>query len=202
MAVWKKFLVRKPNVARKFRVYKGSVKNVKHLDGIVKQDSALRKVISAVFSKRGLKITAASTVVGVGVSYINNYIQSNSGCFLTSNTSVCKVRDLSCCQPDPVEGVPFCPGIFKKNACSGFNEEKEDSCCRLCDCKYSKCLPDQTLECRRPTIGEALSHYAQGMTSGLLSYLEFFLKIFYWVAGMGVGILAIWLAWKMYQKTR
>lgn len=196
MAAWKKWILRRPAVSKKFKAYKGTVKNAKHLNIIVKKDSVLRKVISSIFSKKILVTTAVGSALGVGISAINEYIQSNSGCFLKSNNTVCKIKELSCCQPDAIENMPFCTGKLKGNPCVGFNEEKENTCCRLCDCQYYNCLANQTMECRRPSIGEALSFYSQKLTSGMWSFM---LPFVYWMAGIVVTVLIILVGWKMYK---
>ncbi|GFQ87856.1 uncharacterized protein TNCT_735661 [Trichonephila clavata] len=108
MVAWKKWVVKRPPVTGKFKAFKSTVKNAKHLQALVKKNKALQGVIKTIFSKKGVKVTALATVVGVGISYIDNYIQSNSGCFLHNGSSVCKVKLLSFCQPEAVDknGMP------------------------------------------------------------------------------------------------
>ncbi|GFS61845.1 uncharacterized protein TNCV_3651791 [Trichonephila clavipes] len=202
MVAWKKWVVKRPPVTGKFKAFKSTVKNVKHLQAIVKKNKALQGVIKTIFSKKAVKVTALATVVGVGISYIDNYIQSNSGCFLHSGSSVCKVKALSCCQPEAVDKVPFCPDQTLENTCNGYNEDVEKTCCRLCDCQYYNCLPHQRMECQRPTIAEALSYYAQEMTSSVWSAFMFLIPWLTWVVGTGIALLVIWIAWNVYKKTR
>ncbi|GFQ84253.1 uncharacterized protein TNCT_539811 [Trichonephila clavata] len=126
MVAWKKWVVKRPPVTGKFKAFKKTAKNVKHLQALVKKNKALQGVIKTIFSKKGVKVTALATVVGVGISYIDNYIQSNSGCFLHSGSSVCKVKSLSCCQPEAVDKVPYCPDQQTLgNPCNGYNEDVE-----------------------------------------------------------------------------
>lgn len=201
MTFLKKLVLKRPAIARKFKQFKRTVKNVKHLENIVKSDGALRKMIKKVFSKRGIKVAGIATAVGVGAHYINDYIQSNSGCFVISGSSVCKVKNFSCCQPSKVDNVPFClenPDYAK--TCDGFDEDEEKSCCRLCDCNNYNCLPHQTMECRRPTIGEALSFYAKEATSSLLGFVNFLFPWLYWMFGAFIACISIWLAWKFYNR--
>lgn len=203
MAGWKKWIARGPKTAKKFRTFNKTAKNAKHLSRIVKSDGALRKVLTSVFSKKGIVTAALATTVGVGVAHIDNYIQSNSGCFLKSlDGSVCKVEQLSCCQPEPVEGISTCPQVIQGNPCAGFDEDEEGSCCKLCSCEYNDCLPTQTMECRRPTIGEALTYYAQGLSSNMFGFLSNLFPILYWILGGAVTLLVIWLIWQIFKKTR
>ncbi|GIY03989.1 uncharacterized protein CDAR_304831 [Caerostris darwini] len=201
MALWTKFIPRKPRIHKAFRAFKSSAKNIKHLQTAVTGNKKLRKVVSGLFSKKGVTLAASATVLGVGVHYINNYIQSNSGCFLTQGSSVCKVKSLSCCQPDKVTNVNFCPDQDnQKKACNGFDEDVEHTCCRMCDCQFNNCLPNQTMECRRPSVGEALSHFSQSLTSNVWSFLGALMPWLYWVGCVLTGLLALFLAWFLYNK--
>ncbi|GFT26034.1 uncharacterized protein NPIL_17051 [Nephila pilipes] len=202
MVSWKKWVVKRPAVVGKFKAFKSTAKSAKHLQAMVKKNKALHQVIKSVFSKKAVKVTALATVVGVGVSYIDNYIQSNSGCFLHSGSSVCKVEALSCCQPDAVDKVSFCSNTPVGDPCHGYDEDVEKSCCRLCDCQFYNCLPHQTMECRRPTIAEALSYYAQEMTSSVWSGLMFLVPWLVWIVGTGIALFVLWIAWYVYKKTR
>lgn len=202
MAAWKKWVFKRPKIGKSFKGFRGTVKNVKHLRSFVSKNDSLRRVISKVFTKKGLVAVTAATVVGVGVSAINDYIQSNSGCFLKSENSVCKVKDLSCCQPDPVDELSFCSQTVQGDPCLNFDEDKEKSCCKLCDCQFYNCLPGQEMECRRPTIGEALAHYAQGLTLGAWNWVAYLVPLLYWAAGITTALIVLWIAWKIYKKTR
>lgn len=203
MAVWKKFVLHPTKAARRFKTFSKTAKNVGHLEGLVKRNKALKTAIKAVFSKTTVKLTVGATLVGVGVTYLNNYIQSNSGCFVKSHDAVCKVQALSCCQPEAVEKVPFCTlKIVQPDPCRGFDEEVEKSCCKWCDCQYHDCLPHQTMECRRPTIGDALGYYAQQWTSSIWDMLDNVFPWIAWVLGIGGVFLAVWLGLVLYKKAR
>ncbi|GFS30440.1 uncharacterized protein TNIN_160191 [Trichonephila inaurata madagascariensis] len=201
MVEWKKWVVKRPHVTGKFKAFKSTAKNAKHLQAIAKKNEVLQGVIKTIFSKKAVKLTALATVVGVSISYIDNYIQSNSGCFLRSGSSVCKVKALSCWQPGVVDKVPFCPDQILENTCNGYNEDVEKTCCRLCDCQYYNCLPRQRKKCQRPTIEEALSYYAQKMTS-VWSAFSFLVPWLTWVVETGIALLVVWIAWHVYKKTR
>ncbi|GFY37575.1 uncharacterized protein TNIN_6861 [Trichonephila inaurata madagascariensis] len=131
MVEWKKWVVKRPHVTGKFKAFRSTAKNAKHLQAIAKKNEVLQGVIKTIFSKKAVKLTALATVVGVSISYIDNYIQSNSGCFLRSGSSVCKVKALSCWQPGVVDKVPFCPDQILENTCNGYNEDVEKTCCRI-----------------------------------------------------------------------
>lgn len=203
MSGWKKWIVRGPKTAKRFKAFSKTAKNAKHLKIIVKNDSALRKILTKVFSTKTVLTAAVATTVGVGISHVNDYIQSNSGCFLkSSDGTICKVAQLSCCQPEPVDGVSPCPQAILGSPCHGFDEDKEKSCCKLCDCKYNDCLPNQTMECQRPTIGEALTYFSQGVASNLFSFLANVFPVVYWICGGMVALLIFWITWTIYKKTR
>lgn len=203
MAGWKKWIARGPKTAKKFKAFNKTAKNAKHLKIIVKNDSTLSRVFAKLFSKKTVFTAAVATTVGYGVSQVNSYIQSNSGCFLkSSDETVCKVAQLSCCQPEPVEGLSTCPQQILGSPCHGFDEDKEGECCKLCDCQYNDCLPNQTMECRRPTIGEALTYFSQSAASNVFSFLANVFPIVYWIGGGMVALLIFWITWTIYKKTR
>lgn len=203
MAVWKKWVLRPAKVSRKFKPFTNTIKSAGQLSTLVAKNKALRKVINRVFSKFTVKLALGSTAVGVGISYINNYIQSNSGCFLKSHDTVCKVKELSCCQPEAVDNLSFCAlNILHPDPCNGYDEDTEKSCCKLCDCKYQNCLPHQTMECRRPTVGEALAHYAGEITSSIWSVLDQIFPWMVWILGVAGSLLVAWIAYKIYRKLR
>lgn len=196
----KKFVKLKPRVSRKFDSFNIKVKGKPGLKILVNQDSKLKTAVRGVFSKRGAATLAAGTAVGFGINELHNYIQSNSGCFLRKRDGeVCKVKSLSCCQPSSVRSLSFCESEPPElvDACNGFDEDKEGSCCRLCNCEHYGCLPGQKMECRRPTVAEALSHFAQGLTTSLLGWL--------WIPLLWLGCIAaavILVLWLVRDKTR
>lgn len=109
-----------------------------------------------------------------GSQYVNDYIKQNSGCFLYEGDEIkCKVKELSCCQPDPVPELPFCNWNLDNSFCNGYDEEKEDSCCQFCDCQHHTCLPNQELKCRRPTVGEALTYFSDKVSDNVFGFKLF-----------------------------
>lgn len=197
----KKYIIKRPHIPRKFKPFKQISRNIGHATTIIKKNKALKKVVKAIFSKKAFKLAVVTSVVGTGAHYIDKYIQSNSGCFLKSGESICKVKELSCCQKDELANVRFCPNKIK-DACAGYDEIKENSCCRLCNCSYYPCLPNQSMECRRPTIDEALAYYAGNALHFVWDFLE---KLFPWLPWIlaslviGIGVL---VAWNFYPKSR
>lgn len=136
--------------------------------------------------------------MGYGIRSIVQYIESNLGCFLQDKESVCKVQSLSCCQKNSVEGVPFCDErLGMTNVCNNFNEEVEKTCCRLCNCEYYNCLPNQTLECQRPTIGEALTYFTQNVSDTVLCLKSTFPCYIYMFYIFG-GFIFIWILIKLF----
>lgn len=203
MGSWRKFVLRPALVARRFKPFAKTVKSVRHLSAMVSKNKALRLAMAGVFNKTTVKLAAGATAIGVGVSYINNYIQSNSGCFLKTDEAVCKVQALSCCQPDAVDKLPFCPlQVAQPDPCLGYDEDQVASCCQWCDCQYQTCLPNQTMECRRPTIGEALAHYADTWTSSLWLALSNLFPWLVWVLSAGAALLAAWIGITFYKRLK
>ncbi|GFQ68169.1 uncharacterized protein TNCT_729901 [Trichonephila clavata] len=154
-------------ISKRFDQFNFSVPNVKRLELHVKQHSALKSALKQIFSKKAFVLATGSTLIGLGTHYVNEYIQENSGCFLYEKGRVhCKVKELSCCQPQPVHDVPFCSLHLSSQLCTGFDEDAEKSCCRLCDCQHQRCWPGQELKCRRPTVAEALSYFSKDFGFG------------------------------------
>ncbi|GBN05074.1 hypothetical protein AVEN_117943-1 [Araneus ventricosus] len=155
--------------------------------------------MKGIFNRKTFKYAAVTTAVGFGISYVDNYIQSNSGCFVKSESSVCKVKELSWCQPKVVYNVPFCSKSQPDNVCGGFNEDQEKTCCRLCYCKYYGCLPHQTVECRRPSVGDGFANAVKSFTSTFWEVLSEMFPLLYWVLGIGAGLIILLI---LFQKTR
>jgi hypothetical protein len=180
---------------------------IKSLGKVSKRNDFTTAVTKALGKhKKILGITVAvGTTVAVTTSLIENYIASNSGCFLLSEEHSCKVKELSCCQPDPVENLPFCNlPMAQSNICNQFNEDVEKSCCRLCSCAEQQCLPGQTMECRRPTVGDGLSYIVDSLASPFGNVLSPIWNIlsswFMWIIGIGGVIIIAWLALIMFRK--
>lgn len=193
--VFKKYVFKRPRVSKTFKEFDVVVKNRSALKRMVTSKKSLKKVFKKVFSYKGLKVAGITTIVGLGVHHVMDYIQSNSGCFLKGPAdSVCKVRAFSCCQKEPVHGVPFCDTSpsFMDTACDGFDEDQEKSCCRLCDCQNFNCLPNQTMECQRPTVGEALTHFGQNVAKGVWSTLT---TLFPWLSYLVMALAGFFFLW-------
>lgn len=191
----RKFNFRPRPIARRFKQFKKMAAKTKHgLKTLVNKSPNLEKAIKVIFSKKTAAVAAAGTAVGIGISSIWDYIESNSGCFLKkTDGSVCKIREFSCCQKDPVDNVPFCDGAqAMANACDGFDEEKEKSCCKLCDCQHLGCLPNETMQCQRPTVADALNHFSTQFGSTIWSGIENF---FPWISYVFYGIVIIFIIW-------
>lgn len=205
MAKWNRWVFKRAPVKKKYKPFNKTIKNANQLKPML-QNTTFKKVVTKIFSKNTFKAAAAVggvTVVGLAIDYINDYIQSNSGCFIKTKQSICKLESLSCCQPDPVENVSFCSfNVQYPDPCDNFNEDVENSCCKFCDCRYHDCLPSQTMECRRPTVGEALTHFSSGLTSSIWSILNQIFPWFAWILGIGATIVVIWLALLIYKKIR
>lgn len=182
-------------ISKRFKGFKVLTKSEKALKKLVSSNEKLKGAIKTVFSKKGLKVAAAGAIIGTGVAHIWNYIESNSGCFKKkSDGSVCKYQELSCCQNGKLDNVPFCDGMEKlANVCKDFNEDDENSCCRLCDCKYvNNCLPGDTMKCQRPTVADALNHFATQVGSTVWSGIG---TVFPWISYVLYGFVAIFVIW-------
>ncbi|GFQ84519.1 uncharacterized protein TNCT_311261 [Trichonephila clavata] len=161
-----KWVVKRPPVTGKFKAFKKTAKNVKHLQALVKKNKALQGVVS-----------------------------------LHSGSSVCKVKSLSCCQPEAVDKVPYCPDQQTLgNPCNGYNEDVEKTCCRLCDCQYNNCLPHQKWnanddDCRSLVILCSRNDFS--VWSGFMFLVPWLM----WVVGTGIALLVVWIAWNVYKKT-
>lgn len=186
---------RRQKIHKKFESFKMKPKSKAEVNILVGKKSDFKKVVQHLFSKKTLAVAGVGGAVGFGVTSIWNYIESNSGCFKkNSDGSVCKVRELSCCQPKQLEDIPYCDGWnHYQNLCNQFDEEQEGSCCKLCTCKDVLCNENEEMQCQRPTVAEALSHFAENLSSGVWSGVT---TLFPWVSYIvyGIGImLGIWL---------
>lgn len=203
MGVLKKWILAPAKLPFKYKPFSKTVKSVSHLEAVAKKNKALKYAIKTIFNKGTVTVALGGTAIGVGISKINNYIQSNSGCFIKTADSVCKVNALSCCQPDSVDNLPHCNLQPKQlDPCRGFDEDKEQTCCRFCDCQVQNCLPNETMECRRPTIAEALTHFAGTLTSSFWRFLTNLFPSISWILGIVGGLLALWIGLSLYQKVR
>lgn len=183
----------------KFKAYgKKLVRNVGKLNTMLKTDTLLKRAFNSVFNKNFLKRAGIAATVGVGAHLVIKYIDTNSGCFLKDTSNVrCKVRNFSCCQKNAINELPFCPEDSDTDPCgNNFDEDKENSCCRLCSCEYYDCQPGQKLECQRPSIGEALSHFTSEALTGIAGLIPGLDSFFYIVA----GFILLWIILTLFRK--
>lgn len=153
----------KPKIPKRFDSFKMVPKNVKGFMKTVASNAALKKALDGITFKRTAYTAAGGTAVGLLANYVVRYVHNNSGCFVHTGSETCKVRELSCCQPEASEGVPFCdwPNIAPRgDPCHGFDETRAGSCCVLCNCKDQTCGAGQTMGCERATVGDALAAVA------------------------------------------
>ncbi|GBN83869.1 hypothetical protein AVEN_57377-1 [Araneus ventricosus] len=150
------------------------------------------------FTTKTVVAVTAATAIGLGAEYIHQYVETNSGCFVYERGKpVCKVKELSCCQPKPVPELSYCSLTVDPNICDRFNEDKEGSCCRLCNCSFHECQFNQEMKCRRPTTGEALTYLTRRLTE------EFGLNlgdIIWWTVVGVVSIVLFGLFWQLVIK--
>lgn len=172
-------------------------KTAKGLNKMLHLDALLQKAFKSVFNKKIFKRAGIATAVGVGVHYVMKYVETNSGCFLKDSSTVhCKVQAFSCCQKQPIQDLPFCPegSEVMGNPCGdNFDEEKENSCCKFCSCDYFDCKPGQKMECQRPSVGEALTHFAHETASGITSLIPGFDNAIHlvWI------LILVWICFKV-----
>lgn len=173
-----------------------------HLDKI--KNPKLKNIL-----KTGGKITlggvAAGTAVGLSSKFINDYVIGNSGCFLEKeNGEVCKMNLLSCCNPNESSYVKSCSADMiqrlgiPENACDQY-DETHPNCCRKCENEQYNFQKDEKLVCRRANTAQALSYFANNVTSsiaqtvlGTLSSIltsPFVLKLLF--TGLAIFIIAI-----------
>lgn len=170
-----------------------------------------KKLGKKILTKKGITYTSAAAAIGITSQYVTDYIRNNSGCFLfdKKDKPICKIRDLSCCsQNNAPNALKFCddldekyslPKLFindesfqnssgNRSPCFNYEDEGMGSCCKYCDCLYHKCDEGVTMKCQNPTIGEAMSHIAGTVGSGILSTT---LTIFPFLKGFGIIMLCI-----------
>lgn len=202
------FVLQKIPVSKKYAHLDKPIRGVKNIEKILKANKKLNKAVGTIFNKKTFAVAAVSTTIGLAAFHVDNYIKSNSGCFLKkSNGSVCKVRELSCCQPDIAANINYCtPRILLAGGgdpCKDYDEDKEASCCRLCSCNIYGCSPNDSMECRRPTVGEALSYFAQGISEGISSvWSKLFSFLPYLMGCMGIVALLVVIVLVYKSKTR
>lgn len=197
-----KLVKKRPVIKSRFKQFNFPSLGLGALKSTIKKNSALKNALKSIFSKKGFVVAAAAGVVATGAALVDDYITTNSGCFMKSENSVCKVKESSCCQPNAVEGVQFCPSAVQGNPCFEYQDDGGD-CCKLCDCQYhGGCPPNHEMVCQRPTVGEALSYFAQNVSSSVWSGLLSLLPWLYWVFGILAGIAILWLVSFVWNKVR
>lgn len=194
-------------MARKFGTFKPRASRFKEFDfkvpktknafkKIVRENAKLSKAVHKIFNKKTLMVVGAGAALGYGIDRIWDYVESNSGCFKKQggDDSVCKVRELSCCQPKDSDNVGFCQGFENayRNACQGFDEDAEGSCCKFCDCVTLNCGPGEEVRCQRPTVADALTHFTKTLGSGVWSALT---AVFPWLPYVLYAIAAVAFVW-------
>lgn len=195
----KKLLARKgaAQTLAKFKQFNFPVTGAKHLAQAVSKNTALKRAISKVFSVKGAVAVAGATGIGVAVTKINEYVKTNSGCFKIVNGQVnCKVRALSCCNKSFNDEIPFCSDNLV-DPCAGFDETNEKSCCRMCDCISQACPPGTKLECRRATVGEALTFFL-----GRSTLVQTVMHLLKWIGVAFVLLIAVVLMGRYVVKLR
>jgi hypothetical protein len=208
-----KWVRRRPKDLGKFKKFRSVTRTGDKLQTLVAGHSKLKKAFQKVFKKKVLGTIVAGGAAIYGITEVVDYINSNSGCFLKGpGDQICKFKELSCCQQDPIENVGFCsaqpfrPPELLKDACKGFDEEVKNSCCpETCSCEFYDCAYGQTMECQRPTVGEALSHFAGGVFSTLWSGIK---EVFPWIRYVLYVVCGLFLLWmttfvrKVLKRTR
>lgn len=193
---------KKLNIPPRFKKFSNKIaKTTNGLKNMLHADTLLKKAFHSVFNKKLFKRAAGATVVGVGIHYVMKYINTNSGCFLKDSSNVhCKVKNFSCCQKEAIDELPFCPeGPNTFDPCgTDFDEDKEQSCCKLCSCDHYDCKPGQKLECQRPSVGEALTHFAHEAVTGFARLIPGLDSFFYAVVGLFVLLIAL----KLFRRNK
>lgn len=184
----------------KSKFNKAEWKNIKlsksktKLSTLIKTNKKLRKAVEIIFNKKTFLAAAGSTAISAGIYYIWDYIETNSGCFKKNfDGSMCKIKELSCCQKKDVVGIPNCNGlILPSEPCKNYKEDNA-SCCDRCQCGSEiTCGLGEEVECQRPTVAEALSYFSQEVSSSVWSGITTF---FPWAPKVMYGILIILTIW-------
>lgn len=187
-------------------VGKHSVRSKKAFTSLLHTSKPLRnlskKLGKKILTKKGITYTGAVAAIGITSQYVTDYIRNNSGCFLYDKDGkhICKIRDLSCCSMiDVPKPLKFCDDLSEKNTlpklfkndqspCFNYKDEGIESCCKYCDCLYHNCDEGLTMKCQNPTVGEAMSHIAGTVGSGILNTT---LTIFPFLKGFGIIMLCV-----------
>lgn len=190
--------------------FKKAIKVPKHLDAYIhfknvddivaasKTDSTLQKLLKQITVKR--TVTGGVIVAGgIGLgTYVSHYINENSGCFLTKGNDICKVRELSCCNPGSATQIADCKLnlVAFQNACDNYSSSEKE-CCRQCDASLHALAPGQFMICKTPTVIEAIGQLTSGSTiNSLFKALSNITFIRYFIIGF-VFVIAFLFIWKL-----
>lgn len=192
----KKVSLPKTRVLREFETFNITPRSKSRLKFIIEKNSKLKSAINAVFNKKVFIAGGVVTALALGTQSINNYIYENSGCFLYENNNVlCKIKELSCwSENDPLQiEIPFCKELnnIPTNACEGV-----DDFCASCDCDTVGCEENQTVECRKATVGEALSHFVSTTSDYVSDKIMSFPLVKPLIAGV-VIVFIILILWRL-----
>lgn len=182
---------------KQFDKYK-YLKKVTELDTLAKKDSFLKKALDTITLKRAVFGTIAIAGVSYGAAVVQNYKHENTGCFLYTGNSVCKVKELSCCNKKSSSEIAFCnPNQlnphFPIDACNNYDEENEP-CCRQCDCQYYNCKPNQKLICKKTSYSDALAHLTRIASKGILNSVYDILNSSGFIQAFIIGFVIIIVA--------
>lgn len=170
---------RKPyNIFNKVPKVNPDLKSLKSLKSIPKTDFELHSHVKSLKKKSLVnKLLKSKLVLGGGAAvalsaiYVDGYIKGNTGCFLQSkDNTTCKLLALSCCNPYESKYVKKCDNhIIERlkiniDSCKNYNLSSVN-CCEKCNCDNHNCDEGETMSCHRATTAEAVSYFADNMTS-------------------------------------
>lgn len=187
------------NIPKRLKPFNVVMKSKNALKSFFKNQKALTKIADKIFTKKGLiragTLATAGTALGLVVDNVWSFIHTNSGCFKEkTDGTLCKVKELSCCQPLAVGGVEVCDEVLGMvNVCDGYDESTEGSCCKNCDCDFYDCLPNETMKCQRPTVAEAVKHFASEVGMNLWSGLEWIFPWLAWLPYIAYAIVTVFI---------
>lgn len=136
-----------------------------HIDKL-KDKSLVKKLFTSKLLLGGGVVSTLSAV------YVDHYIKGNTGCFLESKENICKIKELSCCNPYESKYIETCSDeIIKrlnidKNTCLNY-DLNDPNCCKKCDCQHYSCEVDEKMFCRKATIAESLTYFKDNMISSV-----------------------------------
>ena len=170
-------------------------KKLAKIDARINSKSTLSKMYKKLVNKKTFLAVSGVTIIGFSVSHILNYIEANSGCFKKQlDGTICKIKQLSCCQPNEVKHILTCSDlVIVSNPCGNY-KENDDNCCEHCKCGDGiKCKIGETVHCQRPTVDEALSYFSKELGSGLWSSIKTIFPWVEYVLYVVAIIITVWL---------